>query len=321
MLMRSLNTFINFRLMNTNILNIIIACLLAFFASTSFAAELYELRIQNPQKQIGYVVGDMFTRTLELDVKAPYKLSAASIPTKGLSQKGIELSTVNVTEKQASETTRYRIQLKYQIFTSGAIVKKMEIAKHPLKIIHAGKSLTITVPAWNFRVSPLAVNGEVYIEQDMSPYRGPMLVESSHTKYLLGIFLGITFLSALGLIYINADLAWFPGMGGPFAMSYRKISSLSTNKNAEDIALIQQATTSIHHAFNQTFGENVFATDIEAFLQKHPTFANIRQEISHFFKESNHVLFAVNANDKTRISITALIQFCEQCRHCERSVA
>jgi mxaA protein len=307
--------------MNTNILKIIVACLLTFFASISLAAELYKLRIQNPQKQIGYLVGDTFTRTLELDVKAPYKLSAASIPTKGLSQKGIELSSVNVLEKQSSETTRYRIQLKYQIFTSGASVKKMELAKQPLKIIHAGKSLNVSLPAWSFRISPLAVNGEVYIEQDMSPYRGPMLVDSTHTKYLLGIFLSITLLAALGLMYINADLAWFPGMGGPFAMSYRKINSLSTNNNTADIVLTQQATTSIHHAFNQTYGENVFATDIDAFLLKHPAFANIRQEISHFFKESNHVLFAVNNNNRTHISIAALMQFCEQCRHCERSVA
>jgi mxaA protein len=307
--------------MNTNILKIIVACLLTFFASISLAAELYKLRIQNPQKQIGYLVGDTFTRTLELDVKAPYKLSAASIPTKGLSQKGIELSSVNVVERQTSETTRYRIHLKYQIFTSGPSVKKMGAAKLLLKIIHARKLLTVSVPAWNFRVSPLAVNGEVYVEQDMSPYRGPMLVDSTHTKYLLGIFLSITLLTALGLMYVNADLAWFPGMGGPFAMSYREISSLSPNNNAADIALTQQATTSIHHAFNKTYGENVFATDIDAFLQKHPAFANIKHEISRFFKDSNHVLFAVNNNNKTYISIDALMQFCEQCRHCERNIA
>lgn len=306
--------------MNTNGLKIVIALLLATISCNSLAAELYELRIQNPEKQIGYVVGDTFIRTLELDVKAPYKLSAASVPAKGLSQKGIEFSAVNVTEKQTSETIRYRIEFQYQIFTSGANVKKMEIAKQPLKIIHASKSFTIIVPAWQFRVSPLAVNGEIYIEQDMSPYRGPMLVESSNTKYLLGIFLGITLLAALGLIYINADRAWFPGMGGPFAMSYRKISRLETNQNSAEITLIQQATAIIHHAFNQTHGENVFATDIDAFLEKHPAFANIKQEIGHFFKESNHVLFAVKANDKTRVSIATLMQFCEQCRHCERSV-
>lgn len=307
--------------LKTTFLKIILACALFSLVANSLAAELYELHIQNPKKQIGYVVGDVFTRTIELNVKAPYKLSAASIPTKGLNQKGIELSSVKVTEKETSKSTRYQLQLKYQLFTSGPTVRKLEIPKHPLIITHAGKSFKINIPQWKFRVSPLAVNGEVYIEQDMSPYRGPMLVETTHTKYLLGTFLILTLLATIGLIYINADLAWFPGMGGPFAMSYRKISNLTEAGNDEDSAVIQQATTSIHHAFNQTFGENVFATDIDLFIQKHPSFANIKQEIRQFFKASNHVLFAVNASEKTHISVAALIQFCAQCRHCERNVA
>jgi mxaA protein len=324
-----MSTPLNIALTNhlkTTFLKIFLACALFSLASISVAAELYELHVQNPNKQIGYVVGDVFTRTVELNVKAPYKLSAASIPTKGLQQKGIELRAAKVTEKETSKSTRYQLQLKYQIFTSGPTVRKLAIAKHPLIITHAGKSFKINIPQWKFRVSPLAVNGEVYIEQDMSPYRGPMLVDAIHTQYWLGAFLFLILLSTFGLIYINADLTWFPGMGGPFAMSYRKISSLAEARNAEigsteDSALIQQATTSIHHAFNQTFGENVFATDIDLFVQKHPAFANIKQEISQFFKVSNHVLFAVNASDKTHISIAALMQFCAQCRHCERNVA
>lgn len=308
-------------IVNTAFLKIMLACVLFTLASNTLAAELYELRIQNSKKQIGYVVGDIFTRTIDLNVKAPYKLSSASIPAKGLQQKGIELRSVKVTEKQTAKSTRYQLQLKYQIFTSGPTVRKLEIAKHPLIITHAGNSLKINIPQWKFRVSPLAVNGKVYIEQDMSPYRGPMLVETTHTKYLLGTFLILTLLATLGLIYINADLTWFPGMGGPFAMSYRKISSLPEVGNTEDSAVIQQAATSIHHAFNQTFGENLFATDIDLFVQKHPTFANIKQEIGQFFKASNHVLFAVNTSDKPHISIAALVQFCALCRHCERNVA
>lgn len=310
--------------MKINLMKTIIMSMLVLFASTSIAAERYELRIQNPKKQIGYVVGDTFTRTLMLDVKAPYKLSPASIPAKGLSAKGIELSAVKVSEKQSSKATRYQIQLNYQIFTSNATVKKLEIAKHPLKITHAGKPLIVTVPAWQFRVSPLAVNGEVYIENDMSPYRGPMLVESGNAKLLLGVFFSMVLVALAGLIYINADLAWFPGMGGPFAMSHRELAGL-TNLNESmspnDTALIQQAATSVHRAFNKTYGENVFATNIDEFLERHPKFASIKQEIHDFFSASHHVLFAVNASSKNNTSITELIQFCEQCRHCERSVA
>lgn len=308
-------------ILNTNFLKIILAYVLFLLPPISMGAELYELSVQNPKKQIGYVVGDVFTRTIELNIKAPYMLSKASIPIKGLHQKGVELSSVKVTEKKTLNFTRYQLQLKYQLFTSSPTVMKLKIAKHPLIITHAGKFFKIYIPQWIFRVSPLAVNGEVYIEQDMSPYRGPMIVETTFTQSWLGAFLFITFLATFGMIYINADLAWFPGMGGPFAMSYRKISDLSQVSNADNIAVIQKATTSIHHAFNQTFGENVFAADIDLFVQKHPAFFNIKQEIVQFFNASNSVLFAVNDSDKASVSLVELIHFCTQCRHCERNVA
>ena len=314
----------NINTVKIHLMKTIITSMLVLFASTSIAAERYELRIQNPKKQIGYVVGDTFTRTLMLDVKAPYKLSPASIPAKGLSSKGIELSAVKVSEKQSSKATHYQIQLNYQIFTSSATVKKLEIAKHPLKITYAGKFIIVKVPAWPFRVSPLAVNGEVYIEHDMSPYRGPMLVESGKAKLLLGAFFSMVIVALIGLIYINADLAWFPGMGGPFAMSYRELAGLThlnESVSPNDSALIQQAATSVHRAFNKTYGENVFATNIDEFLERHPKFASIKQEIHDFFSASHHVLFAVSSGSKNTTSIAMLIKFCEQCRHCERSVA
>jgi mxaA protein len=300
----------------------IISIMLLFLATTSSAtSSFFELNVKNPQKQIGYVVGDTFTRIVELDVNAPYKLSTASIPVKGTSQKGIELGEVKVTEKKSSRLTHYQIKLQYQIFTSGSEVKKLELAKHLLKITDRNKLVAVAIPAWQFRVSPLAVAGEVYIEQDMSPYRGPMLVSGWYAKSLLGVCLGMVLAALFGLIYINADYAWFPGMGGPFAMSYREISSLVTSDYSENIENIQKATTSIHHAFNQTYGENLFATDIESFLYKYSKFASIKLEIIYFFQQSNNVLFGVTSNSLDKSSIATLIKFCEQCRNCERGVA
>lgn len=307
--------------MKINFLKLCFLYVLYLFVSNSIAAEMYELHIQNPKRQMGYVVGDVFTRTIELKVQTPYKLAVASIPTKGFNQTGIELTSVTSTEKQTSKSTDYYLQLEYQIFNSGATVKKLAIAQYPLIITYAGKSFKINVPPWEFRVSPLAVNGEVYIEQDMSPFRGPLLVDTTQTHYLLGAFLLLTMVATCGLIYINADLAWFPGMGGPFAMCYRKISNFKDEANDESEAILQEITSSIHHAFNQTFGENVFATDVDTYVQKHPTFAKIKHEISQFIQTSNQVLFAVNAHDKTHVSITNLIQFCAMCRHCERNIA
>ncbi len=307
--------------MNINFLKPLLVFVLTTWALVCTAAEYYELHIQNPKKQIGYVVGDIFTRIIELEIKTPYKLLKSSIPAKGLQQKGFELSSVKVTEKQTAKSTHYQLQLKYQLFTSAPNVVKLKIVKHPLIYTHAGKSFKVHIPQWIFRVSPLAVNNEVYIEQDMSPYRGPLLVETTITKYVFGTFLLLTMLATFGLIYINADNAWFPGMGGPFAMSYRKINNFADTDNTEDSAAIRQATTSIHHAFNQTFGQNLFATDIDLFVKRHPSFANIKQEIAQFFNASNHVLFAVKVSDKTSVTMFDLMHFCTQCRHCERNVA
>ena len=297
---------------------ILIAHLLLLFTVTSTASTLYDLSVHNPKKDIGYVVGDTFTRTILLDVKAPYKLSTASLPVKSTSQHGIELNTVKLTEKKSSEVIHYQIELKYQIFTSSPVVKKLEVPKYPLKIKHAGKATIVTVPAWRLRVSPLAVDGEVYVEHDMSPYRGPILVESGYIKLMLGLFLSMVLLSIARLTYINADRTWFPGMGGPFAMSYRELSGLESHEK-QDVVLLQQATTSIHRAFNKTYGENVFITDINTFLKKHPNFVSIKKEINHFFQQSNQVLFTPSLTNTA--SVAALKKFCEQCRHCERSVA
>ncbi len=297
---------------------ILIALLLQLFTITSIAATLYDLSVQNPKKDIGYVVGDTFTRTVLLDVKAPYKLSTASLPVKSSSQHGIELSAVKLTEKRTYKVTHYQIELKYQVFTSSSVVKMLEVAKYPLKITHAGKATIVMVPGWQFRVSPLAVDGEVYVEHDMSPYRGPMLVGSGYAKLMLGLFLSMILLTLLGLTYINADRAWFPGMGGPFAMSYRELAGFESHTK-QNVVLLQQATTSIHRAFNKTYGENVFTTDINTFLQKHPNFVSLQADIDQFFQQSNQVLFTTNSTNTT--SIAALKKFCEQCRHCERSVA
>jgi mxaA protein len=119
-----------------------------------------------------------------------------------------------------------------------------------------------------------------------------------------------------GLAYINGDASWFPGMGGPFAASYRQIGSLP---NSPEGALA--AATSIHQAFNLTYGENVFFQNLDQFLQNHPGFQSARAEIASFFELSNHLLYGISAGDSPSANIPALLEFCRHCRDCERGVA
>ena len=276
---------------------------------------LYQIHIQNPNKNVNYIVGDKFSRVIELKVKTPYKIALSSLPSKGLSVKGLELNEVRLTEKQFIDSTNYKLQLDYQVFSSSPFVKKIGLPAQTIKIAHISKSTNITIPAWFFRVSPIATHNETYIEQDMSPYRSPLLVSTGNVKTMLAVFLGMSLLGVLGLVYINADKSWFPGMGGPFSASHRHITKLDENKQN-----LQKAVASIHQAFNKTFGENLFEYELEHFFHMHPTFTGIKVEIIKFFSFSNEVLFESDTQSYQPTSFFYLLTFCEQCRHCERGL-
>jgi hypothetical protein len=303
-------------------MRIFISFLLMLGSVVASAAEKpYTLAVHNPGRDIGYIVGDTIKRSIDIEVRAPYLLAPGSIPAKGVTYKGIELREVQLSEKKSSDARHYQLSLMYQVFTSSPNVKKLDLPKVVLQVTNAGKHLNVNVPAWQFRISPLATHNETYVEQDMSPYRGPMLLDAGHLKPLFGGFLALTFISVLGLIYINADAGWFPGMGGPFAASHRRISSLPDNEERT-----RRAVDSIHLAFNQTYGENLFEADIDTFLQKHPSFSGIRKEIRTFFDLSNAVLYGLKANEakadeSLADSLRFLSDFCKLCRNCERGVA
>jgi len=313
----------------------IVVWLLLLVSVNVVADPIRDLRITNPKRSVGYVAGDIFKRTLELEVAEPYTLSRASLPAEGVTHAGIELRKVEVDEKRLSETTRYRIVMTYQVFAHSRTASKIRIPTQSLQVTANGKSQRIPVPGWSFRISPLAAHGEIDIEKDMSPYRAPLQVETGHLKPTLGFFLVLVLISVLGLVYINADKAWFPGMGGPFAESYRKVSTLENSPDA-----LNKAITSIQNAFNSTFGENLFGHDLDKFVQKHPNFTKLRDEIERFFSISNHLLFGVEETPsqhtlaeflkqcqhtaaspgKAMHTIPGLTEFCRACRDCERRI-
>lgn len=294
----------------------LVACFLSLISMTAFAVTaIHDLRVTNPERNIGYIVGDVFKRTVNLDVGDPYRLSRASLPVEGTTYQGIELQEVRVTEKKSPDMTHYRIVMTYQVFTRSNTVTKVKLPTETLKLTGEGKTVSAPIPAWRFRISPIAVYGESDIEKDMSPYRAPLEVETGFLKPIVGFFLVMVFVSVLGLIYINVDGAWFPGMGGPFSASYRKVSGLGASH--EDITA---AVVSIQRAFNLTYGENLFVGNLDDFLRKHPNFSKLKSEIEEFFNLTQDVLFGVKTENHLK-PLSALAEFCKSCRDCERGVA
>ena len=278
-----------------------------------------------PERDVGYTVGDILQRTIVLDVKKPYSLQETSLPIVGYEHRwkgqpsGIELRKIENEKNDMGESTQYVLRLDYQVFTNNVVAKPAALPAEVIKFKGNNKLYQYRIPSWNFRISPLAVFGSVKIEQDMSPFRGPLLIDANPDKLRLKVLIGALALSLLGLLYVFGSHTWLPRMGGPFARAYRDINKLR-KLPATDTAL-KQAVARVHQSLNATAGSSVFGDTLDNFLQKKPAFTPIKADIEHFFGLSRQVFFEPQAAHQVGDSPFGwLREFCRRCRDCERGL-
>lgn len=279
--------------------------LLAVTLPLAAADARYTLDIRNPGRDSGIQVGEVLTRTIVLETVPPYAVLPSSLPAKGISRNGIELRGIDAT-RSGNRTT---LQLAYQVFTSADSPKKAALPAEHLQLAGDGQTVRVTIPAWTFRISPLAANDNARIEDDMRPFYGPMLRDESRPQALLFGSAVLSALAALGLLYVNGSGRWLPGMGGPFATACRTMRRLGPDE-------AQKAATALHHAFNRAFGRAFFAAEIPRFLREHPRFLPIKADIEDFLRTSDQLRFAQTPPD--RYTLHKLQYFGTLCRDCER---
>lgn len=272
------------------------------------------LRLINPSQSIDIHLGDVLTRHLELEVKQPYQISKNAFPVKGVSRNGIELRDISVASEQHDDITVYKIDFYYQVFAHTPNPSVMSLPAEELVITGSSNETSIKLPAWQFWFSPL---GSVSIDQakeNMQPQQKATLVEFSRHQTGLAIFTAIAAISLFILVYINADTNWLPFMGGAFAIAHRQLRKYSETSGDGKPALV-----ALHQAFNQTYGQNLFVQDIDAFFKAHPRFTKLRNEIIHFFDHSNQRLFAKGEHQDSQL-IKQVVLLSRKLRDCERGV-
>lgn len=280
------------------------------------------IRTVEPERNVGYTVGDVLERTVILEVKKPYKLIHTSLPIVGYERRykgqviGIELRHIKVDESAGSDATTYQLHLAYQVFTNNIVPKPAILPAEVVKFSGDGKVFEYRIPSWSFRISPLAVYGSVKLETDMSPFRGPLLLNAHGEKLRLKILGGIFAVSLLGLLYVLGANTWLPRMGGPFARAYRALRKLPDTEEG-----LRQAVARVHESFNATAGNAVFGGNVDTFLRQKPAFAPLKADIERFFGLSRQVYFEPGAAHETgEHPIAWLRQFCKRCRNCERGL-
>ena len=278
------------------------------------------IRIAEPSHKVGYSVGDILERDITLEVKKPYKLIDSSLPIVGYEKRykgqvlGVDLSSISHTKDEGKESTTHHIKLAYQVFTNNVVAKHVSLPAEYIRLIKDGKVAQYRIPSWDFVVSPLSIFGAVKVENDMSPYRGPLLLDASKDKLRLQVMLGILGISLLGLLYILGKFTWLPRMGGPFAKAYRDLRRLPRTEEG-----LQAAVSRLHLAFNTTAGQSVFSDTLDEFIMQKPAFGAIRRDIEQFFQVSRQVFFEPNA-PQIADPQAWLKRFCRSCRDCERGL-
>lgn len=293
-----------------------IALLSLLLANPAMAANGSEpaVTIKDPARTIAIHIGDVLTRHVTI-AAGDHKIAPNSLPVKGTRTDGIELTEVKLTSEGNNGSTTNRLALHYQVFADADRPVVMQLPSESLQLSNGQK---VDIPAWNFWFSPLVKAPLPSVLPNLQPQdKAPLINVGSH-QTALAIYLSVLLLGLVGAIYVNADRQWLPFMDGAFSRAHRSIKKVARSRE-DDSAKARKALLSLHQAFNQTYGKNLFVTDVDDFLRQHPAFAKLAADISGFFERSSEALFSKREQDRSQL-IASLLAFSKNLRDCERGV-
>ena len=278
------------------------------------------IKIDDPTRDAGYVVGDVLKRHIVLTIKKPYQLVEETLPIEGYEHRyrgqkiGVELLKIQHEADENNSRTVHTIDLDYQVFTTGKLAKPAALRAEYVKVrnLKTKDVMQYRIPSFSFRISPLSVFGAVKLKEEMYPRIPPLTMTPQPLYNKLYLALGALALALLGLLYIYGKYAWLPRMGAPFARAYRRIQQVPDSAEG-----LQKAMHAMHTAFNQTAGKTVFSDSLSSFLDTKPNFKPAHAVIKGFFDASHAQFF----EDKSSgINKAELLKLCKHLRDCERGL-
>ena len=287
-----------------------------------------ELVIVEPKQLVGYTVGDIIDRYITVSIKKPYQLIEESLPIVGYEKRykgqllGMTLRDIHFDKKITKDLSTYKISLKYQIFTNNVVAKPAFITADYYRLINPAepeKIVKFRIPELTIATSPIAIFGAVKVENDMSPLRGPLVIETitSAQKIRYGI-IGFV-ISLLTLLYIYSRYTWLPKQNKFFSSIYRQYKKINANEKEIELK-VENFVSALHHGFNQTINKALFISNKEQLFEKNNSFKHIESEINDFFKLSKAINFERKNNFDLAEVVEWLAVFSLHCRMCERGL-
>ncbi len=270
------------------------------------------LDIQQP-RTFGYQIGDKFHRTIELQLRAPYRLARKSLPTAGRLTEWLASETPEVVEHTVAQATRYHIDLTYQVVNISP--DETDIAVPHLDLLYSDgrETLKALVPATRITVTVLRRSDQQTLQPDQVPL--PIVTR----RWPLALYGSIVMVALSGLAWLQWGLP-SRSHARPFRVACRQLRQLRGREWDEDS--YHKALQAIHEAFNATAGKTLFADRLTAFFAEHRKFAALQRPISDFFMHSRQFFFnADGAAPALYYSQAELLAFAERCCDVECGLA
>jgi mxaA protein len=281
-----------------------------------YSAELIPRIEPLTPRNFGYVIGDPVDYDALITVPEAYALETEYLPKPGPLNEWLDIRAVSWTKTAEKGAARYRLRLTYQVFKGLRQPEKLTVPALPIRFRGEGP-LEVQVPPWDITIAPIipadVADEKVEIRESVSPE--PLPIGPHHLRliaYLAG---------TLGILAILAwrygKLPFFTRAAPPFARTLRDLKKLS--RKPADAEAYRTAVKLLHRALDDTAGFRLFAGDLDTFLASRPAFAELRDELNHFFAMSRCVFFtAPDAPIPTDSPLTRLETLCRRCVAAER---
>lgn len=311
----STNRVVQFRL--------IALCFALIFTGKLTANDIFiSVTEQSLGRDFGILVGDIIEHHYIVSVPADFSLSPASLPSKGELNYWLQMVNAQYEQVSVNDTIKqYHLQFTFQTFYAPLDVRLLTIPELSIRFNSGDKVKQLTIPAWQFTMSPLkeitprgvTVNGEDY------PFMRPDLVsELITTERLERNLLILVIIIALGIAILAVLKGYlFNFSRSPFQIAYRQVNRLKKHKQ-DPLACFYQALQSVHQAFNGSAKQALFAHQIEGFIQQHPEFTAYQQKIHHFYQLSSDAFYADHVDSQN--GFEQLLALCHQLAGAERLV-
>ncbi|MGH8558056.1 MAG: hypothetical protein ACRESZ_11455 [Methylococcales bacterium] len=272
------------------------------------ASPVQELRLE-AGRSFGHTLGDRIRHAIHFRVDKPKRFDEASLPVSGPLNDWLDLREIKLGQFDEERSTRYTIEVVYQIFPALRESESREIPGLALRVISGRDNLAFETPESSLTVAPLIPARIADAEVTIRPAVEAKPISWTRHVWIV-VILGASWTIVLAFwVWRRGFWPFFRSDRRPFACARRKLRRW--RRARLESTEYRNALLAIHRAFNESAGEILFASGLENFFNQHPWFESMREKTGFFFALSEQVFFTGSPDlQDSAYSVRWLEQFC-----------